>query len=104
MKIQFAMPRTAGGRVLGTLLVIAGVVVVVLFFAAVLVVVAAGALIWFLRSVLTGAKTHRAIKPDEVSAEYEILQDDVQAQNGERLLPGSPAHEPPVGERGSGCT
>jgi hypothetical protein len=98
------MPRTLGGRAIATLLVIVGVVVVVFFFAAVLVVAAVGALVWFLRSLLTGAKTRRAIKPDEVSAKYEVVENDGQTQDGrgERLLSGPPAPEPPASEGRSG--
>ena len=101
MNIRIAMPRTFAGRVTAALLVVVGVVVVVFFFAAILIIAAAGALVWFLRSLLSGPRTPRVIKPDEVTAEYEVLNDDARAPagTGDRLLPGSPDHESPAGER-----
>ena len=63
-------------------------VVVVFFFAAILVIAAAGALVWLLRSLLSGPKTPRPIKPNEVSAEYEVLSDTAQGPHvtGQRLF------------------
>lgn len=102
MNIRFAMPRTFAGRVTATLLVLVGVVVVVFFFAAILVIAAAGALVWLLRSLLSGPKTPRPIKPNEVSAEYEVLSDTAGTPDvtDQRLIPGSTDPESPESRRG----
>ena len=103
MNIRFAVPRTFAGRVTAALLVVVGVVVVVFFFAAILVIAAAGVVVWFLRSLLSGPKPPRPIKPDEVSAEYEVLNDTAQGPHvtGQHLLSGSPDEKSPETERGS---
>ena len=103
MNIRFTMPRTSGGRLLATCLIVVGIVVALFFFAAILIVAAAGALVWFIRSFLSRPNKPRSIRPEEVSAEYEILQDDAEVPNGagDRLLPGSPESESPASEHGS---
>ncbi len=103
MKIQLAVPHTLLGRVITTLLVVLGVTVIAFFFAAILIVVAVAAVIWFIRSAITGRKAPTIIRPDEEDAEYEVLPEDVRPQNagGNRLLPGNPASGEPSRENGS---
>ena len=103
MKIQLSVPHTLVGRLIATILVILGVAVVAFFFAAILVVVAVGVVVWVLRSALTGKRTQPKIGGEEETTDYEVLEEDVPSKNvgGERLLPGTPASDPPLREDGS---
>ncbi len=73
MKVQVSMPHTFLGRLIGAVLVIAGVALVVFFFAAIIVIAVVAGALYFLRSALTGKKTPPPAPPGEVSAHYEVL-------------------------------
>jgi hypothetical protein len=84
MNIRVAMPKTALGRVTGTLLILAVAALLIVFFAAVLVLAAVVIAGYVLRRIIVGRRSEPAVvvksapsevHGSEVPARYEIVND-----------------------------
>jgi hypothetical protein len=97
-RINVTMPQTMLGRVIAAVLTVVAVVLGVFFFTAVVIVVAIIIASFLIRSAFAGKTNRTRIKPDEVTAEYEVLDDEEQSEEetGQRLLPrNSPVNSGP---------